>query len=341
MLNTNVKQIFLPLILLFSLLQSCNLTDKKPGDSSETNNKAAKVPGKIEILRYEKALFNIPDKNFAGGIKNIADEYCVFLGENYDSPEALNQLQGFVEDGQNQEVYAECMKRFPDLDWLAIEFTKAFKILNGEIPEVKIPRVYTYVSGFDFDYPVKYADTALIIALDMYFGSDYEGYPKMGIPVYISERLTPAHIVPDCLKEMALPLLKRNKASVLLDAMIEEGKILHFCSTLLPETDDYLKIGYTKEQYEWCVDNENSIWSFLIENELLYSTEAQAMSMFMTDGPFTASFSQQSPSRTGAWLGWQIVNAYMKNNNVSMQELMANTNSQEILEKSAYKPKRK
>ncbi|NTW25973.1 MAG: hypothetical protein HGA37_14845, partial [Lentimicrobium sp.] len=278
MLSKNLKQIVLPVILLFSMLQSCNLTDKKPGDSSEANNKAGEVPGKTEILRYEKALFSIPDNNFAGGIKDIADEYSIFLGKNYDSPEALNQLQGFVKDRQNQDVYAECMKRYPDLDWLANEFTKALKILNKEIPEVKTPRVYTYVSGFDFDYPIKYADTAIIIALDMYLGSDYDGYPKMGIPVYISERLTPAHIMPDCLKEMALPLLKRTKASVLLDAMIEEGKILHFCSTLLPGTDDYLKIGYTKEQLEWCIDNENSIWSFLIENELLYSADAQSMS---------------------------------------------------------------
>jgi len=341
MLSMYLKKMPFLAILALSLLQSCNLTDKKPGGSSKSDQNTAQFSGKTEILRYEKALFGIPDNNFAAGIEAIAGEYSIFLGENYNSPEALNQLRGFVKDGQNQQVYAECIKRFPDLDWLSMEFTKAFEILQKEISGVKIPQVYTYVSGFDFDYPIKYADTAMIIALDMYLGSDYDGYPKMGIPVYISERLTPANIMPDCLREMALPLVKSGKSPVLLDAMIEEGKILHFCSTMLPETDDHLKIGYTKEQLEWCTDNENSLWSFLIENELLYSADAQSMSMFMTDGPFTASFSQQSPSRTGAWLGWQIVNDYMKNNKVSLKELMSNTNSQEILEKSAYKPKKK
>ncbi|PKP02856.1 MAG: gliding motility lipoprotein GldB, partial [Bacteroidetes bacterium HGW-Bacteroidetes-9] len=56
---------------------------------------------------------------------------------------------------------------------------------------------------------------------------------------------------------------------------------------------------------------------------------------------FTASFSQESPSRTGAWLGWQIVKSYMKNNDSMIAGLMANANSQEILEKSGYKPKKK
>lgn len=103
-------------IFVISLIQSCNLTDKKPGDSLNSDQNTIQASGKTEILRYEKALFGIPDNNFAAGIKAIAGEYSIFLGENYNSPEALNQLRGFVKDGQNQQVYAECIKRFPDLN---------------------------------------------------------------------------------------------------------------------------------------------------------------------------------------------------------------------------------
>jgi uncharacterized protein YjaZ len=35
----------------------------------------------------------------------------------------------------------------------------------------------------------------------------------------------------------------------------------------------------------------------------------------------------------GAYIGWQIVNSYMKNNEVSLQQLLR-TNAQEIFEKS-------
>jgi hypothetical protein len=328
---------FVALLLLLSCKETGTNSGKKAGQTAG-ENKTTLSKG---IHRYEKALFGIPQDRFRAGIHEIADEYAVFLGNNKPSPDAINQLQAFVTDKQNQEVYAECLKRFPDLSVLTADLEDAFVRIKNEIPDFMVPEVYTYVSGFDFQYPIKYTDSALIIALDMYLGSDYPGYPNLGIPLYISDRLTPQHILPDCIKEISMPLIRSNKSPVLLDAMIEEGKMLWFTDFMLPNTEDYLKIGFTKAQLKWCTDNENNIWSFLIENELLYSNDARSMSMFMTDGPFTASFSQDSPSRTGAWLGWQIVKAYGKNKKTSLIELLANTDSQEILEKSGYKPRKK
>jgi len=181
----------------------------------------------------------------------------------------------------------------------------------------------------------------MIISLDMYLGSDYKDYRTMGIPLYVSQRLTRNHIVPDCVRELCYPLMSVSKTHTLLDAMIEEGRIRYFSEILLPEVDDELLMGYSPEQLGWCKANETNLWSFMIENEMLYSTDAQAMSMFMTDGPFTSSFSQESPARTGAWLGWQIVRSYVQKNETSLSALLKNTNSQEILEKSGYKPRRK
>jgi uncharacterized protein YjaZ len=60
----------------------------------------------------------------------------------------------------------------------------------------------------------------------------------------------------------------------------------------------------------------------------------------MTDGPFTSGFAEESPARTGSWLGWQIVKDYMDNNDVTLKELLKDTDSQKILEKSGYKPSR-
>ncbi|MBL7904942.1 MAG: hypothetical protein JNL22_07960 [Bacteroidales bacterium] len=329
------------LLLAISLLVLAGCTER-PSTNNE-NAPSATVDGKnnlLRIKRYEKALFSLKQQDFASELKAIAPEYKVFLGKDYASPEALNQLSAFVGDAQNQEIYRECMTRFPELSAMESEFSDAFSRLSKAIPGFRTPSVYTYVSGFDFAYPIKYADSALIIALDMYLGSDYKGYPALGIPNYISQRLTPDHILPDCLKEMAYPYLKGNQAPTLLDAMTEEGKILWFAGLMLPETKENLIIGYSDPQLKWCEDNEYNIWSFLIENELLYSKDARSMSMFMSDGPFTASFSEESPARTGAWVGWQIMKAYAEKSGKGVAEIMAMTDSQEILEKSGYKPRK-
>ena len=60
---------------------------------------------------------------------------------------------------------------------------------------------------------------------------------------------------------------------------------------------------------------------------------------YLNDGPFTSEVSQDAPGRLGIWLGWRITESYMEHNeNVSLQELMAEPDAQKILENSYYKP---
>jgi uncharacterized protein YjaZ len=59
----------------------------------------------------------------------------------------------------------------------------------------------------------------------------------------------------------------------------------------------------------------------------------------MNDGPFTAEVTQDSPGRLGVWVGWRIVDSYMRNNkDVTLCELMNENDAQKILEQSYYKP---
>ena len=71
----------------------------------------------------------------------------------------------------------------------------------------------------------------------------------------------------------------------------------------------------------------------------LFKTESLVISSYLNDGPFTLEVSQDSPGRLGIWLGWRIVESFMEHNeNVSLQELMAEPDAQKILEESYYKP---
>ena len=63
------------------------------------------------------------------------------------------------------------------------------------------------------------------------------------------------------------------------------------------------------------------------------------LTCYLNDGPFTAEVSQDAPGRLGVWLGWRIVESYMEHNEeVSLQELLAEGDAQKILELSFYKP---
>jgi len=58
----------------------------------------------------------------------------------------------------------------------------------------------------------------------------------------------------------------------------------------------------------------------------------------LNDGPFTSGFAKESPSRVGKWLGWQIIRAYMENNELGLEAMFAEKDSQKILQLSKYKP---
>jgi hypothetical protein len=149
-----------------------------------------------------------------------------------------------------------------------------------------------------------------------------------------------AFLLPDIFHaRIALNFEWKEKPELLLDYMISTGKTYYFLDILLPSAKKENKIGYTKEQWDFCKANEDQIWRFFIENNLLFTSDYKNIRTFIFDAPFTNGFPYESPGRIGQWTGWQIVTAYMKNNsNVTLQELMSDCDYKGILQKSGYKP---
>ena len=110
----------------------------------------------------------------------------------------------------------------------------------------------------------------------------------------------------------------------------------------MPDYLDAEKIGYTAEQLKWCEENENYMWRYFIEREMLYSNDQKLIPRFISQAPFSKFYLEldnESPGRVGAWLGWQIVRAYAKNNEIPIGDLLK-LNAKELFEKSKYKPKK-
>ena len=110
---------------------------------------------------------------------------------------------------------------------------------------------------------------------------------------------------------------------------------------MIPDISDTLLMKYSREQLDWCYKKESLLWSLMVENQFLFSSDVQIQKKFMEDGPFTSVLSDAAPARLGHFIGWRIVSKYMANNDVSLSELLLETDNQKILKKSKYKPKRK
>ncbi|OQX76531.1 MAG: hypothetical protein B6D64_09690 [Bacteroidetes bacterium 4484_276] len=322
-------------LIMISLLISCtNSSDSRLSiDTSDIKIKP------VEIKRYEKALFTIDQGSLKQGLKKISTQFPVFLDVDLDDTLNLIRLHEFITNPLNVELYNKTTSKYPNLTIYNQQFTEAFKRFKYFFPEKSLPQIFSYVSGLLYEMPIQFISGDMIIALDMYLGKSLEAYRRLGLPLYKIDRMNENFIVRDGVYELYYYHFLKKPGKNVLEKMIAEGKHLYFLDAMLPEIDDHIKIGYTQDQLKWCEENEKNIWAFIIENELLYSSNTKTLRNFFTDGPFTHDFSKESPARIGEWIGWQIVRSYMKKHpGLPLEQLFMEEDAQAVLMKSVYKP---
>lgn len=347
-MNSNKKNI--SVLLLLSLLSfivlnfsscSCNRSKDFERAIAKSDLEKIQIPP-VRIARYEADLFKLPKDSLKQGLQKLQKKYSFFYStEDLENPAKLFQIRSYVADPIITKLYNETSKQYPDLSFLEKDLTQAFRRIAYFVPGWKTPAVYTYISGGDFEYPVKYANDNLVIALDMYLGEKYPMYEMWGIPKYVSRRMNRNNLVIDCVREIGRAEVEKRTPNpkTLLERMVYEGKVLYFSDIILPETDDSLKINYSGPQLYWAEKNQGNVWGFFMEKKLLHSSDFRQINKFSEEAPFTSAFSKNSAPRVAAYIGWQIVRAYMaKNKETGFIDLTKLTDAQQVLNKSQYKP---
>ena len=302
----------------------------------------------IELVRFDKALMNVHDATVAQDIRVLYDEYPVFMPLWVEDilgipcadtaylekalPEFLNDtLYGFQQtNAKEQEVFAYVSD-------LEKSLAKAFARISYLYPETEVPSFYLFVSGFQT--PIYFGDELIGIGADMYLGSHYEYYNRV-VYDYQKQTMRKECIPVDVVSAYLFRTLPYTSTkSRLLDQMLYRGKIMYLVAQIFDDTEPWEVMGWTKEQWNWCIKHERAIWHLVMDKRDLFKTESLVLTGYLNDGPFTSEISQDAPGRLGIWLGWRIAQSYMEHNEaVSLQELMAEPDAQKILEESYYKP---
>ncbi|MEZ5198778.1 MAG: hypothetical protein R2764_21100 [Bacteroidales bacterium] len=250
------------------------------------------------------------------------------------------RLADYIEDTMLINVYNDCESIHPDLNAIENQLTDALRHYKYYFPATGTFTVFSYISGFDYEHPVQLIDNNFLISIDMYLGADYSRYKYLGVPLYVLNKFDEDFVTRDCMYALGNRHIDfRAKGNSLLDNIILNGKLLWFVNAMIPDISKSILLNYTDEQLKWVQDNEPNIWAFLIENQLLYTTELLPYQKFILDAPFTSYFGNDSSPRLGWWIGFRIVDSYMNNNqNISLGELMLNNDAQSVLNDSGFKP---
>ncbi|MGV3706839.1 MAG: gliding motility lipoprotein GldB [Arcticibacter sp.] len=326
------------------LLVGC--TGKKAVDVSH-------IDVNLHIERFDKDLGTLQAENIAEALPVLEKKYSPFYrdfvegmlnaGSTSDTAYYAN-MRLILQNKDFSALNAEISSTFKDLSGKEEELRDAFKHINYYQPAVEVPRIISFFSGFGVQVPL--GEKYIGIGLDMFLGADSKFYPALqqSIPRYISRRFTPENITPRVIetfvREDMFP--EPDNLNTLMDRMIYNGKILFFMQSVLPNVPDSLIINYTGEQQQWADKYEADIWGYFLERNLLYESDYMKIQKFLTEAPFTPGIGERNESapKLALYIGWQIVKKYMeRNEHIDLPELMKNTNYQQILTDSHYKPK--
>ena len=250
---------------------------------------------------------------------------------------------------KNQEeinIYAQSKKVFGDYSQLDKSLTPMFQRYQYYFPEYKVPTVFTYSSGLqNLSYPVMFSQQSgmMFIAMDAYFGAKSKLYDSIGVERYLRTNMELSNLPSQAVEAISNDIVTFSpRHQLFVDKIIYEGKKLILQDALLADTADEYKIGYTPEQIAWCIANEGQIWNFFVEQNYVFSSDVSLDKRFLAVSPFSKfnnEIEQESPGRIGAWIGWQIIRQYMKENpKVELKTLLENMDGQQIFKDSKYKP---
>lgn len=319
----NKKSIAIHLSLLALLFVSCN---------------RKQVPQVVvHFNRYDKAVFS-------QGINELMQNEPIFTpfylneivqtGASTDSLTA-EYLKKFTNTYRNN-VYDSVQNAFLEMTSIEQDLGAALGNYKTFFPTDTLPLFYSHFSGFNES--VVSVHNIISVSLENYLGKSHF-YDELGIYKYLRKRMYPEKIAPDILKMLLLKKVAQDKSTDnLLASIIYQGRIFFILHKMFPEKQLSFLLNYTTEQEKWCSQNEAKMWSFLIEQKHLFSSNYRIIRSYIDPAPFTKYFPKESPGQAGIWLGYQIVKDYVANSKTSLLDLTKETDYKKILEQAAYNP---
>jgi len=286
----------------------------------------------IELERFEDIFF-ASDIN---SLKNVKNDFPFLFPAQFEDQIWIDRLTDTIQN----EIYNEVKKSFSDFSSQKNSVQDFYGNYLKYDSSYKIPRVITLTTDVDYRKKIILTDSLLLIGLDNYLGENHFFYTSF--PKYIQSTFNKENIIIDIAKEYAKEAVIKEKADnyTFIEKIINQGKILYFTSIMLPKEEPSKIIGYSSLDFQWALENEKDIWSNFSENNYLFKSDINLETRFIKLAPFSKfylSIDNQSPSMIGKYIGWQIVQSFMKNNSLSLNELVQ-SNPMYIYNNSKYKP---
>ncbi len=340
--------------MLLASFYSCGSDTPK-----ETVPDVSHLNPQVNLFRLD-SIFALSDKekaieevnNFFKNYPAFANVYFKKIVPIYSEDPAIfkSNLSDFLDNEKISNLLDTTQVVFPNMNRERADLKKAMSYYMHYFPDAEIPNFYSLISEFGIqsfifqDGDGLEAKDGVGIGLDMFLGKDFN-YKQLdprnpAFSDYITEGYQRNRVIRQSMEVILDDQIGTLKANNLLAQMINEGKKLYILDKILPFLDDHIVLGFSKEKLQWLKANEIEMWSFFLENDLIYETSVSKTFKYINPSPSSPGMPAEAPGRTGVYIGFKIVERYMsKNPNISLDELILEDDYQKMIKK--YKPPRK
>ncbi len=318
----------------------------------------SKVEVDVDFHRFDRDFNSLDTLNMEESLRQLESKYPVFAPLFYTSilplksPTALQDraalgtnISRYINDEFAMSLFDTVQIVFPDLETEEKELEAALKYLKHYFPNTGNYNVYAFVSDFGYQTFImedEQGKDGLGLGLDMFLGADYPYKALISknatFSDYITRSFNKQHLVKKLLDAIIDDLAGQSMGERLLDKMMVAGKKQYILDKVMPYTPDSIKWEFNALQTEWVKDNEANIYVHILSEDLLYETRAKKIKSLIDYSPSSKGMPPESPGRTANYIGYKMVDRFMKRSKISLDSLVRIKDAQFILDNSKYKP---
>lgn len=293
----------------------------------------------LRIERLDQKLFNCTDVDALMGFldKNPSITKKFFQLKDEDLRSTATRLYDVMHTREMQQLYKAVQTQYEDISAIENDLSFAFSFIKAQFPEFKAPKIFAMVTGMQLDY---YIDSEIIIiGLDYFLGPESRHRPIGMVPTSLLHTYSKEYILPKMLFLLLKSLVKFDpNDKTILSQMMYYGRVLYLLKGALPKIEEHLIFDYTREELLEAIENQGFIWDFFVDKKLFYSINTLENAKYLEPRDSVLEIYHGCPKQIARWLGCAIVNSYMKENKVSIRQLVNTINAQAIFSKSKFKP---
>ncbi len=193
---------------------------------------------------------------------------------------------------------------------------KAFQHLRYHFPNGQTPKNIVFLTSF-FAHRNPVVNQDIGVSLECYLNpklSVIKELPKKDFPQYYKNEMNRRYLVRDLIQQWIMHKYIKKNNGVFSEKMVYWGKVLYLTRASLPYIDPSIICRYSVDDYNWATKEEEKIWKFLVDNEILFKKNDLTDRSWFNEAPFTIGLDNKSPQRLGQYMGFKMVMSFMEKN---------------------------